>query len=220
MKQGGTVTTVDAILIIGAGGHAAVVLDALQASGYTGRVAVWARTAVSDKLLSQPVHIGSPDPSRYPPADWRVHVAIGDNALRGRIAGSFTEKGYGLATIRHPTAVVSAYAHVGPGSALMAGAVINPRARIGRGAILNSRAVVEHDCSLGDWCHVSPGAIMAGDSHAGNACWLGAGSVLRQGVRLSDDITIGANSVVLDDLMEPGAYVGSPAMILRKDKEP
>lgn len=45
----------------------------------------------------------------------------------------------------------------------------------------------------------------------GQRVLIGAGAVVLPGVTIADDVTIGAGSVVPDNIVEPGTYVGMPA---------
>ncbi|WP_136634300.1 NeuD/PglB/VioB family sugar acetyltransferase [Pseudooceanicola onchidii] len=198
------------IALVGAGGHAAVVLDALRQSGFAGPVAVFDSAPTGRDLLGEPVQKGLPTQDSHPAQNWLVHVAIGDNRTREGAAAALTGRGYGLATIVHPSAIVSSHSNIGVGSCMLARTVVSPRSNIGFGCIVNTGAIVEHDCNVGNWAHISCGAIMTGGCKAGDRTWIGAGAVLRQQSKVCDDVVIGANGTVLNDIEHPGTWVGTP----------
>ena len=89
--------------------------------------------------------------------------------------------------------------------------VVNRASRIGKSVILNTSSSVDHDCVVGDFSHVSPGARLAGGVTLGRRCWVGIGACIIEGIKIADDVVIGAGAAVVEDITEPGVYVGVPA---------
>lgn len=52
---------------------------------------------------------------------------------------------------------------------------------------------------------------MAGTVTVGANSLLGVGVAVRPGVTIGDDCTVGVGAAVVNDLTEPGVYVGVPA---------
>ncbi len=94
--------------------------------------------------------------------DGTIALGIGGNNARESIAKKVTEAGYSLATLIHPSAIISDSAVIKEGSVIMPLAVVNADALIGEGCIVNSGAIVEHDCILENYVHISPNATLAG----------------------------------------------------------
>lgn len=140
-----------------------------------------------------------------------VVVAVGDNGIRQKKLAEFEAKGARIASIIHPSAMVSDSAELGPGSVVFANAVINAGAMVGAGAIVNTGAVVEHDCHLGECVHVSPNATLAGGVNLGQLVWVGANACVRQLVSVGDGVLIGMGSVVLRDIPPGQVMAGNPA---------
>lgn len=199
------------IAIIGAGGHGAVVADAVVATCARDHIRIFDAAPPTATMLGMAVIEGSPSPIDYPPTEWRVLVAIGANAVRQQRAEKLRRMGYRGAAVLHPTAAISKHATIGEGVVVMAGAIVNARAFVGEGCIVNSGAIVEHDARLEPFTHLSPGAVVAGGARVGHRCWIGANAVVKQGVRIGDDIVLGALAFAHADLSEPGTYVGIPA---------
>lgn len=94
-------------------------------------------------------------------------VAIGDSELRMSLLSRLKEAGYSLATLIHPTAVVSPSAVIGCGSVIEPMAVVQSNATIGEGTMVASGAVVKHNATVGNGCYVDcnstvlAGAIIA-----------------------------------------------------------
>ena len=201
------------VIVIGAGGHAAVVAEAALAEG-------WKILGVldDDSEKTLPIegvsHLGG---MSSPPAEVHaliesgahVHAAIGDPEIRK----SWLEK-FGsatAATIIHPSACLSPSARVEPGVFIGPCAVVNARAQLEIGAIINSGAIVEHDAQVGAYAHLAPGAILAGEAVVEHDAFVGAGAVVLPGVRIGPGATLGAGSVALNDVPGKTTAVGIPA---------
>lgn len=198
--------------MIGAGGHAKVVLEALLAAHPGAAVRVFDESEAGASLLGVAVE-RLPNGARVPGA---AHVAIGDTAARQRLAEAVVRAGGRLFTIVHPGASVSPSARLGDGVFAAGLCVIGPEAAIGHGVIVNHGAIVDHDCSVGDWTHVSPNATLGGSVSVGRSVMIGAGAVLLPGVRVGDRAVIGAGAVVLADVPRDTKVAGVPAGPLGK----
>jgi sugar O-acyltransferase (sialic acid O-acetyltransferase NeuD family) len=205
------------VLVLGAGGHAAVVADALLAAdteilGFTDREAGLHGTHVcgfpvlgDDGVLSQ-----------HARETVLLANGIGTTGTAGEHARRTLQErlghdGWEFVTVRHPTAVVSRFAIIDAGVQLLAGCVVQVGAKVGVGAIVNTSAVIEHGATIGAWTHVAPGAIVCGDVSVGVGCLIGAGAVLRQGLVVGDACVIGAGAVVIRDVPAGSVLVGVPA---------
>lgn len=198
----------DVLGLIGAGGHARVVIEAARAAGFDVTTAFAPSPAVGVQVDGVAVfdmarlktHAGLP-----------LHVAVGDIAARRRIVETEVPVGAVWQAVVHPTARVSSSATVAPGALVGMGAHVQAAAVIGPHAIVNTAAVVEHDATVGAFAHVGPGAILCGGVHVDDGALIGAGAVVLPGVRIGRDARVGAGAVVTRDIA-PGAVVaGSPA---------
>jgi acetyltransferase EpsM len=142
-----------------------------------------------------------------------VALGIGGNALRAEVAEAVLAGGRRLATVVHPSAVVSRGVGLGAGTYVAPLAVLHTDARVGRGCIVNSAAVVEHDCRLEDWVHVSPGATLGGGAHIGEGAHVALGAIVLPGLALGPWATLGAGAVMVHSLPDRATAVGVPARV-------
>lgn len=140
-----------------------------------------------------------------------IIVAIGNNAVREQKLAVLVKQGAPVASIIHPSAVISSFCSFGPGTVILANAVVNIDASLGSGVIVNTGAVVEHDCRLGDCVHLSPGATLAGGVRIGRRAWVGASAVIKQLVSVGDDAVVGMGAVVIRDTPAKVSVVGNPS---------
>ena len=205
------------LLVLGAGGHGAVVAEAALAAGSWDTVRFLDDAVAPGETVVGCEVLGTLD-------DWAAHagndgqlvVAIGRNRVREDVAARVEAQGGMLASVIHPNAVVSPSATIGAGAVVFAGAVINARASIGSGAIINTGATVDHDCIVGDFAHVSPGANIAGEVTLGARSWVGIGAAIRECLVVGADATVGAGSSVVADVAEGATVVGVPAQVLEQ----
>ena len=142
-----------------------------------------------------------------------VIVAIGNNKIRQQKLQQLESAGAKIITLIHPSATVSRYTKIGPGSVVVAGAVINPDCIIGSGVIINTCSSVGHDCTLGDAVHICPGARLAGGIVVYDRAWVGVGTSVRQLITIGADSIVGAGSVVVKDVSSNTTVMGVPASI-------
>jgi UDP-perosamine 4-acetyltransferase len=211
----------EAVVIIGSGGHAKVVIELVRAEGKY-QIAGCTASSESGFILGDVLILGTDNvlPALLEKGVQKAFIAIGDNLLRLRLLAQVSEIGFELINVVSPNAVVSPSATLGRGIAIMAGAVINASAQIGNGAIINTNASVDHDCCIGDGVHIGPGSALAGDVVVGPESMLGAGTTVIPRVRIGSRAIIGAGSVLIRDIPDEATAVGVPARIISNGKMP
>jgi sugar O-acyltransferase (sialic acid O-acetyltransferase NeuD family) len=121
-----------------------------------------------------------------------------------------------FATVIHPAAVVSPYAHVGVNVLIMAGTVITATAVIDDHVLILPNSVVHHDSHVATYTILGSGVLIAGDVNIGERCYIGSGSRLRNNLTVAATTLIGMASTVVQPIDEPGGiWVGSPARFVR-----
>ncbi|MGW8256670.1 MAG: acetyltransferase [Thermoguttaceae bacterium] len=219
MKTSSTDRRFQYCVVLGAGGHASVLIESLCASGLDIVRAVldsdqknWGK-----KLLGIPI-LGDDDllPSLIDKGADCFVVGVGmikDTRLRRRLFE------YGLSlnleplTVIHPSACVSPSARLGRGCQLLPKCIVHTRAVLGDNVIVNSGATVEHDCILGNHVHVATGAQLAGGVEIGDATLIGIGASVSQGLRIGRESLIGAGAAVVRDMADNVVAMGVPAKI-------
>ncbi len=207
------------VAVIGAGGHAKVIIDLLRSGGHE-VVACLDVGREGQTVCGVPV-LGDertvlPELARQ--GVDAVFVALGDNRLRQKVVASVSEMGFNMISAIGRSAVISPSATIGAGCAIMEGAIVNADSRIGNFAIINTNASVDHDCVVGDFAHVAPGSVLAGGVQVGQAVFLGAGTRVIPGLTIMEGCVVGAGAVVVRSIDSPGTWVGLPAKpITKKD---
>lgn len=181
------------IILVGAGGHAKAVAEAISASGHVLVAYVDPRPCAWLKDTRR----FSGDASCND--DTAEGVVLGLGAVtpdglthRFSLFERYRARGWDAPAVRHPTAIVSESASMQPGGMILAGAVVQPGANIGEAAIVNTAAVVEHDSRVGRGAHIAPGAIVLGGATVGDAAMIGAGAVVLPGATVPRGASVSA----------------------------
>jgi len=195
--------------IVGAGGHAKVVIATARAAGYTDlALADDSEAARGATVLGVPVACGTREVLSDGSAT--AVLAIGSNETRRRLAEGARSA---FATVVHPAAIVDASVTLEPGTVVFAGTVIQPDTRLGAHAIVNTGASIDHDGAIGAFTHIAPGARLAGNVTLGTGVFVGIGAVVVPGITVGEWTTVGAGAAVVRDLPPRATAVGVPARV-------
>lgn len=207
-------------MVVGAGGHAKVVLDTLLLRRDEFEVACLTDSNPhlhGKKLFDIPIR-GDEDCWLETLRDGidSAIVAVGENRVRGQISHRLKEVGFQLVNAIHPYAYVSPHAELEQGIAVMAGAIIQPGAQIHESAIINTGASIDHDCIIERNVHIAPGTHLGGNVHISEGTLVGIGTSIIPGITIGKWSVIGSGSVVKDDLCSFQLAVGVPARIVKQ----
>ena len=203
------------VIVLGAGGHAKVVIDALKAAGadILGITDPDQGTHGQDILGVQV--LGDDDMVKEHGPDAVVLVngvgSINVSDRRKDIFGRFKDGGYTFIPVIHPSAVIGGDVEIADAVQIMAGAVVQPGCRIGVNAIINTRASVDHDCVIGDHVHIAPGAVLGGGITVGDGSHIGTASSVIQNVRIGENVLVAAGAAVVTDFPDGARIAGVPA---------
>lgn len=190
--------------ILGGGGHASVILDALRQQDLI--VEGFYDDDPSRDWLKDVPRLGSIAASSQQTGTFVI--GIGNNTIRRRIAEQCLQE---YRCVQHPKSIIASGVSLGAGTVVMAGAVINIGAVIGAHCIINTAASVDHDSRIADYVHIGPGATLCGGVRVGEGTLVGAGATLIPGVTIGASATIGAGAVVIRDVPAGATVVGNPA---------
>ena len=203
------------IIVLGGGGHARVVVDALLASevqvlGFVdadpekkdveglrrlGEVEYIAETYKSDKILLA-----------------NGFGSIGTPGARLKYFDMYKELGFHFISVVHPKAIVSPSANLEEGVQIMAGAIVQPGVSVGKNSIINTGVSIDHDCTIGAHVHVAPRATLSGAVRVGDYAHIGTGAVVIQGIEIGAESMVGAGSVVIKEVEKGTTVLGNPAI--------
>lgn len=148
--------------------------------------------------------------------NFKVVVAVGNPRTRGQLVRRAMDLGLSFCTFVHPSARMSRWVEVGPGSMICAQTVLTTQIKIGAHVIVNVACTISHDSVVGAYCNINPGCHIAGSVHLGEGVDLGMGAVVIQNKRIGEWSVIGAGAVVAHDVPSYVTAVGVPCRIIKR----
>lgn len=206
------------VIVIGGGGHAKVLIDAMMGQsfkiiGITDRD----KGRWGCKIMDIPVIGGDDVVLDYSPDAVLLVNGLGSAGItvpRRQIYDHFKNSGYSFASVIHPSAVTGAGVELAEGVQVMAGAIIQTGSRIGDNTIINTKASVDHDCVIGKHVHLAPGVTLSGGVCICDGVHLGTGATVIQGAKIGKNSVVGAGSLVINDIPGGVTVMGVPAKVV------
>lgn len=203
------------VIVLGSGGHAKVVIDALLKNG----VKILAAADIDParqggSILGVSIISEDRIAADHQPNSITLVNGIGSTGspkARRAVFYRFRKQGYIFSTVIHPSAVIAKEVEIGEGCQIMAGVVVQTGVRIGVDSIINTRSSVDHDCRIGDHVHIAPGVTLSGAVVIGDGAHLGSGATVIQGMTIGNDCIVAAGAVVIADVASGAVVRGVPA---------
>jgi sugar O-acyltransferase (sialic acid O-acetyltransferase NeuD family) len=192
------------VLVLGAGGHAAVIVDILRQLQVE-ILGIVATNQPKDTLVFDGIPYFSKDDDVLRFSKDKILLVNGIGSMPGSNIRSalhefFKQAGYNFMTIVAPSATVSNYTILAEGSQLLPGCIINTNAQIGVSTIVNTGAIIEHDCIIGNHNHVAPGVVLSGGVMTDEYVHIGTGAQVIQNIKIGAYTLIGAGASVTKNL--------------------
>ena len=136
--------------------------------------------------------------------------AIGDPIIKKKVMERLQGSKNKYPVLIHPSVIYSDKVTFGEGSIICAGNIITVNIEIGKHVIINLDCTIGHDAKIGDYSTILPSVNVSGDVDIEECVSVGTGSAIIQGIKIGNNTIVGAGGVVINDLCEPGTYVGVP----------
>lgn len=150
-----------------------------------------------------------------PKEDEEFALAFGSPELKRKIVAILKEKGAKFATIIHPTALLSEFAHYGEGFIMFPYSKLSCNSTVGDFVTLLSTPI-GHDNEIGDYTVISGGCNIVRNVKIGKDVFLAAGVCIAQDVVIGDGAYLGLGSVILKDVAPGARMFGNPARAMPK----
>lgn len=149
------------------------------------------------------------------PMPWVV-VAIANTEIRKKIIADMQQQKVPLATLVHPSVMMSRFVNIAAGSIVCAGAVLTTNVALGLAAIINPNCFIGHDTVLQDFVSLMPGVHVAGEVAIEEGVFIGLGAGVINRKKVGKWSMIGAGATVVSDIPPYSLAVGVPARVLPK----
>lgn len=202
-------TQTSTLILLGAGGHAKVVLAMARAAGLSvrGVCAPEFRTTGLADWYGVPALGDETVLLEMDPAQVQLINGVGQlprSCARRIVFEKFKSMGFDFQILIHPNAWVAPDVKLASGVQIMAGAIVQPGCEIGENSVINTGAQVDHDCSISHNVHIAPGAVLCGGVSVGNNAFVGARAVVVQNVQIEEAAFIPACSLITKNSSQPG----------------
>lgn len=193
------------VIIVGAGGHAAELIDYLM---YMNQLSIattaqkWEVEGLIDDSESNYHQYQYSLPYLGTIKEHQVRndvnyiMGIANMKYRRIIIEQLLQKGAKFATIVHPLALVSPSAKIGMGCVISHNVSVGPKAVIGDFNLINSRCTIGHDSTIGNYNFLSPQVVTGGFAVVGNENFIGTNGVVLPAVTLGNNNTVAAGMIV------------------------
>lgn len=204
-----------ATYILGAGGHAKVLLESLQQDPVITVVGFFEANdqLVGGQLLGLPIYHQNKISELHSKKTFLVNGigSIGLSLIRAKQFDHYKKFGFRFYTVQHPTSYTAREVIIGEGVQLMARSTVMIGSKIGDNTIVNTAVSVDHDCDIGKHVHIAPGVVLSGNVTVGDYTHIGTGANIIQGVNIGKHVLIAAGAVVVTDIPDNSRVAGVPA---------
>lgn len=208
------------ILIIGASGHAKVVVDIIERQNqYSIQGFLDTYKEKGEKLFGYPI-LGTEYDLNDIIEKYNIYgcfIAIGDNYTRKIMAKKIATLNPQINFVNaiHPTAIIGKKVRLGQGIAIMPGVIINSDSKIGDFCILNTNSSLGHDGIMKDYSSIASGVKTGGNLMLKECSAISIGATVIENIVIGHDTVIGAGAVVNKNIPSLVVAYGVPAKIIR-----
>ncbi|WP_406683897.1 NeuD/PglB/VioB family sugar acetyltransferase [Seonamhaeicola sp. MEBiC1930] len=209
------------IIIIGASGHAKVIIDIIERRGEYNIIGlIDSFKAIGSKVFNYRIIGHEKDiPSLKNSYNFEsAIIAIGDNWTRKIIFQKIIKIQPDLSYISaiHPDAIIGKNVKIGKGTVIMAGVIINSDAKIGEFCIINTKASLGHDSHLKNYSSLAPNSTIGGNVKIGSCTAICLSASVIQDISIGKHCIIGAGSLIIRDVQDNFKVFGIPGKIKEK----
>ncbi|MBM4398813.1 MAG: acetyltransferase [Candidatus Cloacimonetes bacterium] len=204
------------VIVIGAGGHAKILIDILMLSSeYYLEAVIGREDETAETILGHQILKGDTYLEEYL-AKGINHAAIGigaytDNHRRKEIFDRIKGIGFFIVNLIHPSAIISDSVIMGDGAVIFAGVVANPDVIIGSNVIIATGSTIDHETIIEDHVLVSAGVTVGAGDLIGEGSLLALGSNIISRVSIGKYSLVAAGAVVTCDIPDRTTVYGIPA---------
>jgi sugar O-acyltransferase (sialic acid O-acetyltransferase NeuD family) len=184
--------------------------------------AVDAEFRTADTFLGRPLLPIDAVPHAYPPADYKMFVALSYaqvNRLRAAKYAQVKALGYDLVSYVSSRCTYLATDPPGDNCFILEDNTVQPFVRIGSNVTLWSGNHIGHDSTIADHCFISSHVVVSGHVTIEQGCFLGVNATLRNGITIGEFSLIGAGALIMKGTRPRSVHVGQRAERLPKSSE-
>jgi sugar O-acyltransferase (sialic acid O-acetyltransferase NeuD family) len=126
-------------------------------------------------------------------------IALGNPALRKKIADKLSNARIDFATIIHPGASLHGSNHIkiGKGTYIADGCILTTNISIAEHNLILSGARLSHDTIIADFCTLMPGILISSGATIASNVFIGTGTIIAKQQQIDSSTIIPAGSVLI-----------------------
>jgi len=181
---------------------------------------------VDDKFRTKSELFGLPITSfeevgnKYPPADYKMFIAVGYQNLNKFRAAKCQEaklKGYELVSYVSSRASNFGDVAIGENCFVLENTSIQPCCQIGNNVTIWSNNVIGHHANIKDHCYIAGNVIIAGKTVIESFCYLGVSSTIGHEIIVGAESFIGAGALITKNVDQKSVYITAETPKFRLD---
>jgi sugar O-acyltransferase (sialic acid O-acetyltransferase NeuD family) len=148
-------------------------------------------------------------------------IAIGDNWTRKLMQKNITKliPNFKFVNAIHPDAIIGKNVTIGKGTVIMPGVIINSSSKIGDFCILNTKSCLDHDSELKNYSSLAPGVTVGGNVSIGSFSAICLGANVLQDIIIGEHSIIGAGALINRNVDSYKMVYGVPAKTIKPIKK-
>ncbi len=176
-------------------------------------------SASTATLKDKPVFTLAEIQNRYSAGDIEIAIAVGEPAVRRILRTKVANAGFRLATLVHPSVILSEDTTLGEGAIICCQNFLSCDVQIGRNVLMQPCASIGHDSVIGDDSVISTYVCIAGGCRIGDEAYIGLQVAVREKGQIGSRSIIGMSSSVVRDIPDDVIALGNPARVVKENTE-
>lgn len=208
------------IIIIGASGHAKIIIDIIEQLGYYHIVGLIDSFKPKGSFIFEYEILGSENDIPKLSEIYNFNtgiIAIGDNWTRKKIHKKIIKiaPSFEFISAIHPKSVIGKNVKIGQGTVIMAGAIVNSDAKIEDFCIINTKASLGHDGYLGKYASLAPNVTIGGNVAIGAFTAISLSASVIQNIHIGKHSIIGACALINRKVGDYKMVYGVPGKVIK-----
>ena len=171
----------------------------------------------SDKFNGKPLIPLDEMLEKYPPSDFKMHVALSYsklNLVRQEKYDQTKSMGYTLVSYVCSKSVSWPDLNMGDNCFILENQTIQPTVKIGNNVMIWSGNHLGHGCHIADHTYLSSHICISGHTTIGERCFIGVNSTFKDFISIGDRVFVAMGADVTQNVPDDSVVLGSKSSIL------
>ncbi|WOD43374.1 acetyltransferase [Hwangdonia lutea] len=209
------------IVIIGASGHAKVIIDIIEKLNHFTIVGLIDSYKPIGTQIFDYMVLGRKEDVPLLKKTYNFNkgiIAIGDNWARKINYEKLTtiDPDFEFISAVHPNAIIGKNVSIGMGAVILAGVIINSDAIVGDFCIINTKASLGHDSQIKKYSSLGPNATVGGHVSIKTCTYIAMSATIIQSIKIGKHSIVGSGALIVRDVPDFNMVYGVPGKFIRK----